>query len=221
MARMRQPSGAILLAVLIVPLGIASLWASHGPARAAEFAPWLAAGWACVAGGLAARRTAPWSRVWLLLLAVGITWLVPDLSNCLNVEPLSHRCIPVNAAPWLVGAADWVWLGLAGHAVIAFPDGRLTRGPLVAAVIAAYVLTLGVAFDAGPTRPLLAALLVGAPIAASASAATAMSQRGLRHRWLVPPSEPPSSSKRALPSRWRPVSSVPRLPCSRVLPWWP
>ena len=74
---MRTPSGATLLAILIVPLGIAPLWASFGPARVAEFTPWL------LVGG------PPWHLVWsltargvelegVLLLVVGIAWLLPD-----------------------------------------------------------------------------------------------------------------------------------------------
>lgn len=165
MRSMRTPSGATLLAIIIVPIGIVSLWASHGPARVAEFTPWLVAGWTCVACGLAARRIAAWSLEWIPLVAVGITWLLPDISTCLNVEPLSHRCVSLNAAPWLASAVNWLWLGIAGHAVIAFPDGRVTRGPLLVAVVGAYALSLGIGIDAGPARPLLAVLFVAAPFA--------------------------------------------------------
>ena len=44
MKAMRTPFGATLLAIVMVPIGIASLWASHGPARVAELTPWLVAG---------------------------------------------------------------------------------------------------------------------------------------------------------------------------------
>ena len=49
MKAMRTPPGATLLAIVIVPIGIASLWASHRPARVADFTPRLVAGdgWSC------------------------------------------------------------------------------------------------------------------------------------------------------------------------------
>ena len=164
MESMRRPAGATLLAIIMVPIGIASLWASFGPARVAAFTPWLVAGWTCVACGLAARRVAAWSLEWTLLVTVGITWLLPDIASCLNVEPLSHRCVSLNAPPWLAGAVDWLWLGIAGHAIIGFPDARVAPRPLLAAVVGAYVLSLGIGVDAGPARPLLAVLLVAAPL---------------------------------------------------------
>ena len=37
MQGMRLPAGATLLAIIMVPIGLASLWASYGPARVAEF----------------------------------------------------------------------------------------------------------------------------------------------------------------------------------------
>ena len=165
MTGMRRSAVPIVLGILMVPFGLGSLWASYGPGRVADFTPWLTAGWACVACGLVSRRIAAWSFEGVLLLAVGVTWLLPDVSSCLNVEPLSHRCVSLNAAPWLSGAVNWLWLGIAGHAVIGFPDGRVTRGPLLVAVVAAYVLTLGVSLGSAPARPLLAVLLIAAPLA--------------------------------------------------------
>ena len=44
MKAMRTPSGVTLLAIVMVPIGIACLWASHGPAGVAEFTPSLVAG---------------------------------------------------------------------------------------------------------------------------------------------------------------------------------
>ena len=44
MKAMRTPPGATLLAMVMVPIGIASLWTSHGPARVAESKPRVVAG---------------------------------------------------------------------------------------------------------------------------------------------------------------------------------
>ena len=160
---MRRSTGWVLLAILIFPLGVASLWASYGPGHVAEFVPWLAAGWGCVACGLVARRVAAWSLEGVLLVAVGLTWLLPDLSTCLNIEPLSHRCVALNTAPALAGAVSWLWLGVLGHAVVAFADGRASKPPLLFAAIAAYALALAIGVGATQARPLLAVLLIVAP----------------------------------------------------------
>jgi signal transduction histidine kinase len=132
------------------------LWLSFGPARIAENLPWLLVGWTCVASGIAARRVAPWSREWVLLTSVGAVWLVPDVSTCLNVEPISHRCFSVDVPGWLAEAIEFLWLGLGAHAVLTFPSGRVNGRRLLFAVTAAYALSLGVAIWAEPGRPLVA-----------------------------------------------------------------
>jgi hypothetical protein len=100
----------------------------------------------------------------VLLVAVGLTWLLPDISTCLNIEPLSHRCIALNAAPALAGAVSWLWLGVLGHAVVAFPDGRVTNRPLLVAAVAAYALALAIGVGSTEARPLMAVLLIAAPL---------------------------------------------------------
>ena len=167
MQRMRRPSGPTLLAMVIVPLGLASLWTSYGPARVADFTPWLVVGWACVACGVASRRVASLSLEGLLLVAVGVTWLLPDVSTCLNAEPLSHRCIDVSAIAPGAPVLRWLWLGLIGHAIVSFPSGRVRSPPVLFAVVAAYALALAVGAEAGPARPLLAVVLILAPLVRS------------------------------------------------------
>lgn len=164
---MRRSSGPTLLAILIVPLGLASLWAAHGPGRVVESTPWLVAGWACVASGVASRRTASWSLEGSLLVAVGVTWLLPDVSTCLNVEPLSHRCIDMSAIAPVAPVLGWLWLGIIGHAIVAFPDGRVRSPAVFIAVTATYALALAIGAEAWPARPLLAGVLILAPLIGS------------------------------------------------------
>lgn len=153
-----------LIAVVAIPLGLASLWASYGPGRATDFVPWLAVGWACVACGLLARRITPWSLEGELLMAVGFAWLLPDLSSCLNVEPISHSCVALNASPALAAAASWLWLAVLGYAIVAFPDGRATRPQLVVAVVATYALAVAIGIRSDPARLLIALLLIATPV---------------------------------------------------------
>lgn len=164
MTDMRQLTRSTSVVALIVPFRLASLWASYGPGHIVEFVPWLAAGWTCVACGLVARRTAPWSFEAILLVAAGVAWLLPDVSSCLNVEPLSHRCVGPIASASLAGVVGWLWLGVLGHAIIAFPEGRLAGVSMRLAVGTAYVLAVAIGVGSMVARPLLAALLIAAPI---------------------------------------------------------
>src|SRR6185369_9384682 len=137
---MRWASVTLAVATLAVVLGGLSLWVSHGPTRAAEFTPWLAAGLVCVGCGLSARRVASWSLEGALLVVTGFLWLIPDTSTCLNVEPLSHRCLAIDPPAPMAPVIGWLWAGTIGHAIVAFGDGRFRSRAVLAAAVAGYAL---------------------------------------------------------------------------------
>jgi len=76
--------------------------------------PHIGAGLTYVVVGAAARWRRPRNRIGQLMVAVGITWFVQDLT---------HSTWPLVFAP---GDFFWVaYFGILGHLVVAFPSGRL------------------------------------------------------------------------------------------------
>jgi signal transduction histidine kinase len=100
-------------------------------------------GWTVIGCGLVAWWRIRGSRCGPLLVASGLTWFVTDLSACLNIEPLTHRCLDIEPLGAAAEALGWLWLGIFGHAVVTFPSGRLggrTEGVAVAVGYAAALL---------------------------------------------------------------------------------
>ena len=163
---MRRPAAAGI-SVLAVVVGAYSVHVSRAaPGYSMAGSSWrdtvalLLAGWALVGAGLAFWIRRPSSRCGLLLACAGIAWFLPEWNS------------PAAAAlPFAVGLSlGAVAAALVGHAVLAYPGGRL-RSPLerVVVVIAylgsAVVLGLlpALVFDPGytcadcPRNPLLVA----------------------------------------------------------------
>ena len=166
------------------------------------------AGWTCVAVGLAARpyrsvesRMDPSPSPW------ASTWLLPDISSCLSTSRAAVAPMPLLERRPVArdGGSGWLWLGIAGHAVITFPDGRVARGPLLAAVVGAYALSLGIAIGAGPARPLLAVLFARGPACCDRSLVAQMLRHGSGRPPRVSfwPRRSCSTPERCM--RWRPA----------------
>lgn len=153
-----------LAAALTIPLGLLALWASHGPSRVADGVPGLVAGWTLATCGLLAGRAAPWSRIGPLLVGAAVAWFVPDFGSCLNVEPISHRCLQIDAVarvePLLVGA----WLALIGTAIATYPGGRADTSGRRAVTAVVVVSALGLAIVPALAGLVAPAALVAGPL---------------------------------------------------------
>jgi signal transduction histidine kinase len=98
----------------------------------------LAAGWALIGCGLAFWWRRPGSRFGPLLAAGGFAWFIPELSN-----PGVDSALAFTAGP----ALSALCAALVGHAVLAYPFGRLgsrLERAVVALAYAGGVLVLGV-----------------------------------------------------------------------------
>src|SRR6476619_4310164 len=83
----------VAIAVAAIVLGLLAVWAAYGPGHVAEGAPWLASAWICIAAGVVLERSMHRPLAGALLVLAGLAWLLPAPGTCLNVEPLTHRCI--------------------------------------------------------------------------------------------------------------------------------
>ena len=95
----------------------------------------LAAGWALVGSGAALWIRRPESLCGPLLLAGGIAWFVPELNN-----PGVGSSLAFTAGIALAAATP----ALVGHAVLAYPSGRLASWYERSAVVIAYCGAVGV-----------------------------------------------------------------------------
>ena len=137
---------AILLAGLAV--AVTSIWlAWRGPAFSiAGTSPYaavaeLAAGWALIVSGIAARRRRPTSPFGWIIAVAGLAWFLVEWPN------------PASAGSVLfsVGLVFHVaYPALIAHAVLGFPTGRL-GAPIARAVVAAAYLTNIVVLGVVPT----------------------------------------------------------------------
>jgi signal transduction histidine kinase len=142
---MRRGALVLVVAVLGVALGIFALdVARDDPGywfagrSAATGAALLAAGWALVGCGLAFWWRRPESRFGPLLAAAGFAWFLPELTSSGAGSALAFTVGLTLSA---------LCAALVGHAVLAYPSGRLASGLERAAVALAYggaVLVLGV-----------------------------------------------------------------------------
>jgi signal transduction histidine kinase len=111
-------AGVVALVLLSDHQEAAVVWAIFGPA----------VGWSFVGTGLYARRTRPESRTGELMVWLGFAWFVSAL-NFAN-SPLVYSVSLV---------AGGLWGGVFLQLVMAFPSGRVARGPHRAIVIAGYL----------------------------------------------------------------------------------
>ena len=164
MGRIDDRSRLGIAAVALVFFGLVVLWAAHGPARIADGMPGLVAGWTLAGSGLVAASVAPWSRVGPLLVAAALAWFIPDLATCLNVEPISHRCLRLDGIAELSSWLGWAWLGIMAIAVVTFPEGRADTMSRRLAVTGAAILALALPFWPEPARVAIAVFLVAGPL---------------------------------------------------------
>ena len=137
-------------ATLVTGLAVAgtSIWlAWRGPAFSiAGTSPYatvagLAAGWALIVTGIAARRRRPASQFGLILAVAGVAWFLVEWPN-----PAS-----AGSALFSVGLVFHVaYPALIAHAVLGFPTGRL-GAPIARVVVAAAYLTNIVVLGVLPT----------------------------------------------------------------------
>src|SRR5829696_293322 len=124
-------AAALGVGIGIFSLGVArdepSYWFGGGSAAAG--AAMLVAGWALVGGGLTFWLRRPESLFGPLLATSGFTWFAPELNN-----PGAGSALAFTAGLTLSAACS----ALVGHAVLAYPSGRLASGLERAAVAIAY-----------------------------------------------------------------------------------
>ena len=149
---------AVLRTGLIAGIGLAigalAGWLAYGPGRMPDSLPHVVAGWVAIASGLVAWWRVRWSVVGPLLVVLGFTWFLGDFSSCLNIEPLAHRCLDVGPLGDTAAALRWLWLGVLGHILLCFPDGRARTWPKRAAAAIAYIVAIAI-----PAMPDVVALL--------------------------------------------------------------
>jgi len=133
-----------LIAGLGLALGLLAGWVAYGPGRMPDSLPHLVAGWVPIASGLVAWWRVRWSPIGALLVLLGLTWFMGDFSTCLNIEPLAHRCVDTGPVGDAAAALGWLWLGVLGHILISFPDGRLRTWPRRGAVATAYIVAIAI-----------------------------------------------------------------------------
>jgi len=126
---------ALGIAVGVFTLGVArddpGYWFA-GASSAAD-AALLLAGWSLIACGLASWLRRPDSRFGPLLIASGFAWFVPEWNN-----PGVGSALAFTAGISLYAACP----SLVGHAVLAYPGGRLRLRAERATVVLAYVGSL-------------------------------------------------------------------------------
>ena len=164
MSRIARGSELAVLAVAFILVGLLVLWVAHGPARVADGLPGLVAAWALAASGLLALGIAPWSRIGPLLVVAALAWFIPDLATCLNVEPLSHRCLRLDGVAGIASVLGWAWLGIVASAVLTFPAGHADTFSRQIGVVVATVLVVALHAWPEPARAVAVALLVAGPL---------------------------------------------------------
>ena len=151
-------------AALAIPLGLLALWTAFGPARVADGVPSLVAGWTLALCGLLAWRGASPSRIGPMLVAASIAWFIPDFGTCLNVEPLAHRCLRVDAFAWPQPVLGWAWLAILGAAIMTYASGRADGAGRRMAVIAIVISALSSSLIPTVAAVATPLLLVAAPL---------------------------------------------------------
>jgi signal transduction histidine kinase len=158
-----RPSGLVALVLGGILLGALSTWLAFGPGRLADAAPRLVVGWTAMGCGIAAIWRVRWSRCGPLLYATGALWFVTGLSVCLNIEPISHRCLDPGTVGRLAAAGSWLWLGAQVHGVATFPTGRVRSWPDGVAVLTGYGACLAIPAVTTPATLVVAMVLAFAP----------------------------------------------------------
>jgi signal transduction histidine kinase len=153
-----------VVALLGALLAGATLWMAWGPSHLADAVPHLVAGVAALASGVYATHTVRWSRVGPLLVVMGFLWFAGDLVTCLNIEPLSHRCLDPGPVGELLGRLPWLWLGVLGHVLLTFPAGRIGNAQEGVLVGAVYMLALAMPVQTNATTGLMALLIASGPL---------------------------------------------------------
>lgn len=148
---------ATIVAGIGLAVGLLAGWVAFGPGRMPDSLPHLVAGWVAIASGIVAWWRVRWSRVGVLLVLLGLAWFLGDFATCLNIEPLAHRCLDTGPVGDAAAELSWLWVGVLGHILISFPDGRLRIWPKRAAVATAYIVAIAI-----PAMPDAAALLESA-----------------------------------------------------------
>ena len=92
---------------MVAVAGLAAVWLGYGFGHLPDAVPHLVAGWVAAGCGLFAWWRVPWSRIGPMLVAVGLTWFISDFSGCLNLEPISHRCLDTGPLGRLAGTDRW------------------------------------------------------------------------------------------------------------------
>ncbi|MER5268200.1 sensor histidine kinase [Actinosynnema sp. NPDC002837] len=122
-----------------------------------------------VTAGVIGRRVQPRNRIGPLFVLVGVGWLLD---------------YTVEGGSFLFQLACKVWPAVLGHALLAFPTGRLRTTPRRLVVAAGYAETLALAVGFEFERQPWAAAIVGAETQMTAVVGIAM--LGLQlHRWRV------------------------------------
>ena len=145
MRRMQRAAIAVAVSILGAAAGLSALRVARadpgywfGGDSTLGAAVLIGTGWALVAAGLSLWWRRPESRCGPLLAAGGLAWFVPELNN-----PGVGSALAFTAGLALAAAAPV----LVGHAVLAYPGGRLRSALERTVVAAAYVggvLLLGV-----------------------------------------------------------------------------
>jgi signal transduction histidine kinase len=154
--------GIALGAVALLGLLVAAVaaWVAWGPSHLADSVPHLVAGVAALASGLYVTQRVHWSRIGPLLVLMGFLWFTGDFVTCLNIEPLSHRCLATGPVGELLGRVAWLWLGVLGHVLLTYSRGRTDTTPQVVLIALIYILVLVMPEHATPTTELMALLVV-------------------------------------------------------------
>ena len=114
--------------------------------------------------GLLAWRGASPSRIGPMLVAASIVWFIPDFSTCLNVEPLAHRCLRVDAFAWPQPVLGWARLAILGAAIMTYASGRADGAGRRMAVIAIVISALSSSLIPTVAAVATPLLLVAAPL---------------------------------------------------------
>jgi signal transduction histidine kinase len=148
MARPRIAALIPVVAVTVVLEGLASTRIGYAAFDVRYAVLALLTGWLVAVCGLAAWVRTPASRTGPLLVLVSVTWFVGGF-----------RWAALDPAADLAAALDLVYVGVASHAILAFPTGRSPSRAVSAAIAAGYVATIVPA----PRADVLAAaaLLIG------------------------------------------------------------
>ena len=99
-----------------------------------------------------------------MLVAASIAWFIPDFSTCLNVEPLAHRCLRVDAFAWPQPVLGWAWLAILGAAIMTYASGRADGAGRRMAVIAIVISALSSSLIPTVAAVATPLLLVAAPL---------------------------------------------------------